>query len=93
MGLEERKVLVMKLKKRDDKVEVLKESVRLKGTKIYLEEDLTGEERKTQSKLLDLRRKIKEKDASAKVFVRNGRMSVNRKWYSLEEAMANFPSE
>lgn len=93
MGLEERKVLVVKMKKREDKANVMKERARLRGTKIYLEDDLTAEERRIQGRLLEIRKKIKEKDDKMLVWVRNGRIAVNKKWYSLEEAETNFREE
>lgn len=85
-GKEERKVLVVKMKSREDKSEVLKKRGNLKGTRIYLEDDLTGEERKKQQQLLKLRRMMKEVNKETEIWVRNGAIRVNGVWHRADEA-------
>lgn len=87
---EERKVLLIKMKSWEDKRVTLQARAMLKGSMIFMEDDLTRKERETQSKLLVIRKELKEKGEGEKIWVRNGKMAVNGKWYSLEEAESKF---
>lgn len=90
MGKEERKVLLIKMKKWEEKKEIMGARKNLKGTMIFMEDDLTKKEREIQEKLLKIRKDIKAKNKNSKVWVRLGKIAVNEKWYSLEEAERTF---
>lgn len=83
-GSEDRKVLVVKLKSREDKSNILKKRGNLRGTKIYLEDDLTREERKKRQMMLGWRSGIREGDEKAEVWIRKNSMKIGGKWVDFE---------
>lgn len=89
-GNGEKKVLVVKMKNWKDKSEVMKNRGKLKGTKIYLDNELTREERNTLIKLLRWKRWIKRSNFREGreipvVWIRKESMKVDGEWYSLEK--------
>lgn len=62
MRKEERKILLIKTKSWEDKKEILQTRAMLKGTMIFLEEDLTRKDREILAKLLAIRKEIKAKE-------------------------------
>lgn len=78
------KVLVTKLKDWQMKRKVMKNKNKLKGDRIFIENDLTWQERKTQEKINKWAKEEREKDKEVKIGceVRIGGMW--RKWEELE---------
>ncbi|KAK9508698.1 hypothetical protein O3M35_006191 [Rhynocoris fuscipes] len=80
------KLIVVEFLKISDVHIVLKNAKKLKGTGVWIYKDLTFQERQRKKKLLEVRRKIKEKNGQAKVFVGNGfLLNENRKYFLDEE--------
>lgn len=75
--------ILAKVKNWKEKKDVMKNSRHLKGTEIYIENDMTLQERKIQKKLRQMARDEKEKGNEAKVGYR--KLTINNKVYLWEE--------
>lgn len=82
---EEKKVLMVKLKSRDGKKEVMENKKKLRGTRIFVDDDLPREDRIITQKLMELKAKIKAKNKDMDVWVRRRSIKVEGKWYTWEE--------
>lgn len=82
---EERKVLMVKLKSREDKREVMVNKKRLKGTKVFVDDDIPREEREVTQKLMALKAKLKGKNKDMDVWVSRRQIKVDGEWYTWEE--------
>lgn len=72
------KVLIAKLGKDEEKKEVMFKKNKLKGSKIYIENDLTWEERKIQDKIKEWARQRRMKGEQVKIGI--GKVWTERGW-------------
>lgn len=62
-----RKLIIVKMESWEEKIKIMKEKSKLKGTNQYIEDDLTPEERKIQATLRNMAKNEKEKGNLVKV--------------------------
>ena len=76
---------LLKLKSQEDKERVMRNSYTLKGTNIYIKDDLTYKEREFQKKLVDFAREQKEENKDAYIKIRYKKVWVNEDLYVWDE--------
>lgn len=82
---EEKKVLMVKLRNREDKKEVMMHKKILRGTKVFVDDDLPREEREVKQKLMALKEKLKAKNKDMEVWVSRRQIKVDGEWFTWEE--------
>lgn len=70
------KVIIARLGKEEEKKEVMKNKNKLKGGNIFIENDLTWEERKLQEKISKWAKKERNKGGEVKIGL--GKIRINR---------------
>jgi len=76
-------VIVVKLEGEEGKKEVMKNKYKLKGERVFIENDLTYEEKKIQEKMS--RWAKKKRLGGGEVKVGRGRLKIDGKWIAWEE--------
>jgi len=76
-------VIILKLEFKEVKKEVMKKKYRLKGNKIFIENDLSWKERKIQEKINRWAKEQRGKELNVKIGL--GRVKVKRLWRSWME--------
>lgn len=76
------------MKKKEDKTEVFKNKFKLKGESIFVEHDLSWEERKIKEEIGIWIKSEKEKSYIHKIGI--GRVKCEGKWYEWEEMKNNM---
>lgn len=75
--------ILVELERMDDKINVMKSKKKLKGTRIYLDDDMTREERERKKKLLKMM--WVERNRNKNAYVRGDRVVVEGEEYMLIE--------
>ncbi|XP_069968699.1 arginine and glutamate-rich protein 1-like [Bactrocera oleae] len=84
----DKKVVIVKLKKWETKEEIMKNKKVLLNTKIFIENDLTREEREVQRRIAQEAKEIRKNNHSVKVGYR--KMCVDGKWLSWQQLKSNM---
>jgi len=84
-------VLVVKLENDETKKEIMRNKYKLKGGKIFIENDLSWEERRTQGEINKWAKVQKEKGIEVKIGI--GRMKVKGKWRYWTEILKEMEEE
>lgn len=82
-GKEEKRVIIARLSQWEDKVEIMRKKKNLGDRKIYINHDLTIEERMMQRKLSDIAKEKKQKNNRVKIGYR--KLCINGNWKSWED--------
>lgn len=82
--------LLVKLVKMTDKIEIMKSRKMLKGTKVFIEDDLNIEERKLNARLREKFKDLRKDDPTITGFVRNGSICM---WKQGQKTVLKFSGE
>lgn len=80
-------VILAKVKNIEEKIEIMKQKNKLKGEVIYIENDLTWEERRTQEKISKWAKEKRSRGIDVKVGFRKIRLNGNWKYWNEMESI------